>query len=606
MGEQYVDLFAAGAYALEGKLFDALAQPSLAWIFYTMATAGIVVSFLQSALDGSTDLWIRHLVTVAIASVLILIPQRIDLANLSYASPGSIETIFGSRFGAAPHLTYLVERFGSTAAARLRDLMHAQPVLAVPSVASQVDELTSDPATLNDPQLKANLQIWRECIVPALLRTHPDLKVAFKDPALAEALMSPPPPDPTWAGVGAARRGAAVRTLLASSDFDLASAVYDESSLLRSITDGAGADAWVSDQGTVRLRMSQVPPPTVDPPTTGSPAYYDAIMRGTDLAMSMISQLPQADGITQIVRVDQMHEMLGRSILYVAALSYLRQDSRLATLGSYCQRLGEVACRGAQASLSRASSVLRVQAADRYNTDTFTTWLKQPLATILLAVASLLLAALSSLVVAVLPFLLGVAKVIAILMSTIGLWMLLWPGRLRDALSWMVLPISFVALWSLLFNLWADIEPFLSTVASVVGRSDYGSFSAGRIMSIGISVGYLGLPMLAISILSGNASHALSHAGTRLEAALLMAWRTRRTVVSIGRRWVFNSPLARRWNQRVYRAVGLGTLRSNRSTGRPRSANPSAGIRNPSGVHKTPSQKAAKRASSSPKDFKLE
>jgi hypothetical protein len=97
-----------------------------------------------------------------------------------------------------------------------------------------------------------------------------------------------------------------------------------------------------------------------------------------------------------------------------------------------------------------------------------------------------------------------------------------------------------------------------------VGHSDYGSFSAGRIMSIAISVGYLGLPAIALSILSGNALRALNHAGARLETALLMAWRTRRTVMSFGRRWLANSPLARRWNQRVYRAVGLGTLRSTR------------------------------------------
>ena len=100
-----------------------------------------------------------------------------------------------------------------------------------------------------------------------------------------------------------------------------------------------------------------------------------------------------------------------------------------------------------------------------------------------------------------------------------------------------------------------DVRTFLSALGSTVSHSDYGSFSARRITSIAISVGYLGLPAVALSILSGNALRALNHLGARLETALLMAWRTRRTAVSFGRRWLTNSPLARRWNQRVYRAV---------------------------------------------------
>src|SRR2546426_988907 len=115
-----------------------------------------------------------------------------------------------------------------------------------------------------------------------------------------------------------------------------------------------------------------------------------------------------------------------------------------------------------------------------------------------------------------------------------------------------------------------------TAIASVVSHSDYRS--AGRIMSIVISIGYLGLPAIALSILSGNALRALNHAGARLETAMLMAWRTRRTAMSFGRRWLANSPLARRWNQRVYRAVGLGTLRSTRPAPRAKRPPGAAGL----------------------------
>jgi len=579
MGEQYVDLFAAGAYALEARLLQALAQPSAAWIFYALAAAGIVASLVQSALEESSQLWIRHLVTVAVASVLILMPQHIELADLTYAAPGTIEHLFGTRTGAAPHLTYLVERFGATVANRLHELMHTQPVLAVPSVASQVADLVSDPATLDDAQLRANLQIWRSCIVPRLLEQHPDLARDLRQANLLSALMNPAPSDERWVDSQTSTRAAAVRAALASSRFDLVSAVADESALLRKITDAANVEAWAADPGAgpVRLQLAIEPPPTPDAPSTGSRGYYDAVARGSALANSLIDELPQGDRVTEVAGIEQLHDLLGRSILYAAGANYLREESRLATLGSYCQRLGDAGCRSAQAPLILASAALRVPSPDRYNAAGFTTLLKQPLATILLTVASLILGALSSLVVAVLPFLLGVAKAIAILMSSVGLWMMLWPGRLRDAISWMVMPVAFVALWSLLFNLWSDVESYLSAVGAIVGASDYGSLSAGRIMSIAISVGYLGLPVLALSILSGHVMRALNHASGHLESALLMAWRTRSTFLSFSRRWLVNSPLARRWNQRAYRAVGLGTLRGARSAP-PRAKRPSASV----------------------------
>jgi hypothetical protein len=396
---------------------------------------------------------------------------------------------------------------------------------------------------------------------------------------LVSALLNPAPSDESWVTHQVSTSATAVRTLLSKSGVDLRAAVADQSVLLRQITDAAGSDPWVAQSSSVRIRMALQPPPTPDPPSEGSRAYYDAVLRGTTLALSMIEQLPSANEPIDVTRIEELHELIGRSVFYTAAVHYLQTESHLAILGSYCQRLGEAACRLAQTSLIQTSIAVRAPSRDRYNTADFTTWLKQPLATVLLAVASLLLGALASLIVAVLPFLLGVAKVIAILMSSIGMWMLLWPGRLRDAISWMVMPVAFVALWSILFNLWADVETFLTAIASAVSHADYGSFSAGRIMSIAVSVGYLGLPAIALSILSGNALRALDHAGARLETALLMAWRTRRTAMSFGRRWLANSPLARRWNQRVYRSVGLGTLRSIRRSGPRVSEKGSGGVR---------------------------
>jgi len=586
MGEQFIDLFAAGAYGLNARLLQALGDGSLAWMFYLLAAAGIVTSILQSASEGGSLLWLRHLATVAVASVLILMPARIELAALSYAAPGRIESVVGTRVGAAPHLTYLVERFGAAVASRLRRSISDRPRLAVPSVASQVADLASDPASLPDVQLKANLQIWRQYIVPRLLSENPQLASRLKQSDLLPDLLDPAPSLPAWVGADPAARAATLRSELAASGVSLASLYADLAPLAREASDAAGAEAWTlaAGQSGVRLRLASLPPPTVDPPQSGTPDYDDAVMRGTMLSRSMTGLLPQAAQIVQVARLDDLHELLGRSILYAAGAAYLSDDRKLATLGSLCQRQGDSACASSQAALVYASRWLKVSPSDPYNSPGWVTLVKQPLAAVLLTVTSLMLSALSSIVVAVLPFMLGVAKAIAILMSSVGLWMLLWPGRLRDALSWMVVPTAFVALWTVLFNLWADIESCLGAIAAVVGHSDQGSLSAGRIMSIAISLGYLALPAIALRILSGSAWRTLTHASGHLESALLMAWRTRHTMLAFGRRWLANSPMARRWNQRVYRAVGLGSLRAARAPGpRTRRSSPAGGAA-PSGA----------------------
>jgi len=128
-------------------------------------------------------------------------------------------------------------------------------------------------------------------------------------------------------------------------------------------------------------------------------------------------------------------------------------------------------------------------------------------------------------------------------------------------------------------------------------------------MSIAIAIGYLDLPAIALSILSGNALRALNHAGARLETALLMAWRTRHTAMAFGRRWLANSPLARRWNQRVYRSVGLGTLRSTRPPA-PRAKRPArttaVGATGRSRKTTSSGKTGAKKPTDPPDDFKLE
>jgi hypothetical protein len=608
MGEQFIDLFTAGAYALVGRMYAALASPGLSWLFYALAAAGILVALIESAVEQRPDFWLRHLAVVGVAAVLTLLPQRIDLGPLTYGAPGRVETYFGTHTGAAPHLTYWIERMGATASVALRALTQRHPSLAVPGVAAQVDALAADPASLNDAQLKANLEIWRRRVVPQVLADRPELEALLREQQLLPTLTNPTPASAPYVGAEAARRAQAVQSLLAQSKVDLSALLAVQAPMLNQIAIDAGATPWIAqaDAGASSdVRLSQRHAPAQAASGAGT-AYDDALQRGDAVAGELRAQLPQADAAVNVAGIDQLYDLLGRSILYNAGVSIALDPAMRATVGSLCQTTSEANCRSALAPLVEASAKLHVSEADGYNTNSLTTMLRQPVATLLLTITSMLLLALSNLVLSVLPFALGIAKAIAIVISMIGTWLLLWPGRVRIALTWMLCPISFVSLWSVFFNLWSDIEPSLSQLASLVSGAEHGSWSARNAMSIAISLGYMGLPSLALGVVYGESGRALYHASARVETALMTAWHTRGSIAAFGRRWLVNSPLGRRWNQRVYRAMGLGPLHASRAAGttvRTRSTPRTTPRRSSTGArsaYASPNGRAGEAASSMP------
>ena len=425
MGEQFVDLFAAGAYAVAGRLMLGLGNGTTAWLFELLASLGLLHAVALSATGRAPDLWLRHLLAVALASLMVALPLRVDLAPLDYAAPGRIESLFGTRYGAAPHLTYAIERLGAAAATSLRGMAGSRPALAVPGVVAQVADLAASPLTLDDPQLRANLEIWRRRIVPQLLQQDPALESQLRATQLLPTLLDPVHDDARFAGARAAAQATQLHAALADSRVDLGAIVAVSDSALRSISDTAGADPWIAAAATgpVSVRFASRTP-NAQPPAgiDDSPdsAFGDAVRRGSSLAAEMIALQPDADRPRDVASIDDLYRHLATSILVVAGTHYAADASRLALLGSLCQRSGEEACRAAQAALPQASALLRQPDRDAYNAPTLLTLLRQSLATLLLAVASMLVGALSSLVVAVLPFMLGIAKALAIVLSVVA------------------------------------------------------------------------------------------------------------------------------------------------------------------------------------------
>jgi len=230
-------------------------------------------------------------------------------------------------------------------------------------------------------------------------------------------------------------------------------------------------------------------------------------------------------------------------------------------LGSLVQRIGNQQALLNQFTVYQQAENIYQPEVDQYNTFHFSTFFYQPISTVLLALGSGLVDSICKLVISIMPFCLGVAKALAILMSVIGVWMLLWPGRFMLAMQWMIGPIAFVGLWNIFFNIWSQIEGSLSAIASVVGGSPHGSWSAGRIMSLALSLGYLGLPTLARHILWGSAHAVLQHGGDQVPHTLQQGKMTAGYWGKSSYQWLRHSPAARRVMQRMYSTVGLGTLK---------------------------------------------
>jgi len=180
VGEQYLDLFCAGAYALCSKLMLGLSAVSMNWLFFVLATVGIIYSIYQSLLGIGQHFWIRHLVCVAIASLMVSVPIAIPLNQLDYAAPGKIEALMNTSIGGAPILTWVTDQFFRSLNRSVRIILSGGvPTVGIPGIVAQSDELMANPRILNDVQLRANLIAWKSYVLPRLLQQDPRLMNAI-------------------------------------------------------------------------------------------------------------------------------------------------------------------------------------------------------------------------------------------------------------------------------------------------------------------------------------------------------------------------------------------------------------------------------------------
>ena len=134
-------------------------------------------------------------------------------------------------------------------------------------------------------------------------------------------------------GPDAAAKARAIRQMLAGSGISLPAVVQDQSALLNQIASDAGAVPWTGDEAgkAIGIRLVQFTgaPPPRSAAVAAAPAYDDALKHADAVAAELHGQLPDADarGSVTIQRVDELYDLLGRSILYRAGDTLARDPS---------------------------------------------------------------------------------------------------------------------------------------------------------------------------------------------------------------------------------------------------------------------------------------
>jgi len=123
-------------------------------------------------------------------------------------------------------------------------------------------------------------------------------------------------------------------------------------------------------------------------------------------------------------------------------------------------------------------------------------------------VVAALVRLLSGLVIAATPWAIGAAKIVALLLAIVGVFMLLIPNRLTLACEWMIGPITWVNLWHALFLLWWKASQFLDRVYDTLVFSTAipdGGLGAASVLQLLSATGYIAVAIFAYHIVFARA-----------------------------------------------------------------------------------------------------
>lgn len=531
MGQGLLDMFAAAGFALCRFLMIGLNSQTM-WFWLLLAAVGLIWSIYLAALEvGGIEIVLKQCGCILLSIFLLAGYKSVDLAEYTYAYPGQIEKEFSTSKGGAPLPTYGTFLVGRAFATDIRNIISTGKTMSIPDVAGEVELLTTDPELLKDSQLRANLTIWNQVVAPYLLKKDPELVRGLEAANLMGEFMNPIPNVPDFVGSVSAR-SEQVQALLAKTSVPLGDMHCTLASLIDSVAASHRANAWSSGTGTcispdIKLNFAATELPTASPSLYTKEASRLAYSKGLDLVRRMMAVGGNATEAQSVGSFAQLYDKLGRSVLYVAGNRYANDVDKLIILGTKCDKISERSCAIAQSGIFQAAKGIGPSQSYKNTDGKPGLWeqIGKGLADFgafgLTSIFRLVMWLLSVLVKSFMPYGMGMAVIVSMLMSVIGIYMMLIPKRFNVAVEWLLGPIAWASTWVALFGIWIEVDAWMTKIVDFISSAlSNDAMMARNACSIVVSLGYLALPFFAWNIIFGSAAKALAKAGNSANRAI--------------------------------------------------------------------------------------
>lgn len=541
-------LLAGFGWAVARVLLDGMARGAGSWLFPVLACLSGLWALARPFTEGDPYAVARHVGAIALAAMLLYVPVRVDLVTQGLGEPGGHAAVDPAR-GAIPMPTHVVDRIGAAVEGAVHQLLVGADQQLLPMLSDALSDAAADGSTFRDDQVVLNAASWQR-LAQGLLAAEPGFAAAIDAEGLRDRLLVPMVADAAWSG-GEAARARRVLDLLSTARIGSGEIACRQAAVLGDLGEQVGAAAWTAgaqdcaggpatpvSAGTgAASGLTFAPISAVTRRAlagTSSPAsgdrQADAQQASANRVLGRLNAALRTDlDATRFSRWGDAYRAVAAGSLVSAATQLGSDPAWRRLFGAQCLARGELRCQtvlaGAGEAMVHAIDPDRVAPgneggllarATRWATarEPGTGPLAFPAAAVA-TVVSLFIKLFAQMIAALTPWALAVSRGLAAVVSVAGIYLLLVPGRARDALAWMIGPMIWAHLWATFFLVWYPIEGIamdaLAAVPLVAPMTD--ALSAQAVMRFVLASGYAALPFLAWKVTFGGLARAMPRMG---------------------------------------------------------------------------------------------
>lgn len=521
-----IETNAAAGYAWLAKALPLLQAEY--WFIGTILLAGsvwAVVRELPDAAEGRGDpiwglvkYWLCALLGVTFLYVTVAGPLTDFAPRLDPAAAAKLGG--NGRLTLPSYATEMLARDAVTVALSMSNPTKQQ-LVQVPAAQIAASKVVDSSLASSDPQLAANLRVWREVVAPAYLESAtPVLRDALVQAGLMDAFLNPL--SDRHADSPSTQRALQVRTLIdAANPMPLGEMLPALQPLINERLGGAGS--WTAQGNNVAVAMvsaatkaAVAAPPAVPTEISTRPEAMDAYTLGRN-ALTAVYADPNRQPPAAFASLGELYAALGRANDVVAAANVLRDPMATMWFGATCQRDGKLCVRSLVDAQARQAAE-----ASQGDSNTLGRYASNFVGFVATLAGRLIATVMEAIISSIMPASIGYAKAIVVLLSPVALLLMLWPGRFMLAIYLTVGAHAFIGLWTMFYVIWDRFTGAqLNAVAGfqAVGLTvETSRLLASNIAQLLIVAGYFGLTTIAFAIAMG-ATTAFGNAAMRTAGA---------------------------------------------------------------------------------------